>query len=53
MKRSFLPVVICLATSLIPAAAANKHNIIGTPTSSGYDEQQPDHELKQLLEPIH
>lgn len=52
MKRSFLPVVILLATSLIPAAAENKHNIIGTPKSSEYEQQQPDNELKQLLEQI-
>jgi hypothetical protein len=49
MKRSFLPMVICLATSLIPAAAQNKHDIIGTPKSSEYEQQQPDSALKQLL----
>ena len=52
MKRSFLPVVICLAASLIPAAAENKHNIIGTPKSSDYEQQPPDNELKQLLQEI-
>ncbi len=52
MKRSFLPVVVCLAASLIPAAAQNKHDIIGTPKSSEYEQQQPDHELKQLLQEI-
>jgi hypothetical protein len=40
MKRSFLPVVICLATSLIPAAAQNKHDIIGTPKSSEYEQPE-------------
>src|SRR5690348_4598073 len=52
MKRSFLPVVICLATSLIPAAAAKKHDVIGTPKSSEYEQQQPDNQLKQLLKEI-
>jgi hypothetical protein len=51
MKRSFLPVVICLATSLIPAVAQN-NPIIGTPKSSVYQQQQPDNELKQLLAEI-
>ncbi len=52
MKPSFLPVVICLATSLIPVAAQNKHDIIGAPKSSEYQQQQPDNELKQLLAEI-
>ncbi|HZU24446.1 MAG TPA: M28 family peptidase, partial [Bryobacteraceae bacterium] len=50
MKRSILPVAICLATSLIAAGEQNRH--IGTPQSSRFQQQQPDTELKQILAEI-
>lgn len=49
MNRPVLSIFICVATSLIPAAAQNKHHLIGTPKSSDYEQQQPDNELKRLL----
>lgn len=52
MKQSFSSVVICLAAFLIPAFAGNKHDITGAPKSSDYNQQQPDIELKQILQGI-
>jgi Peptidase family M28 len=62
MRRSFLPipVVICLAASLTPAAAQNGQNQdeqnqqahAGTPPSKPYRQQTPDNQLKRLLSQI-
>lgn len=54
MTQSFLSLVVCVAALLIPAAAENenKHDTIGTPKSSQYEQQQPDNQLKQLLAEI-
>jgi hypothetical protein len=54
MRPSFLPipVVICLAASLTPAAAQNEQVHPGPPPSMPYEQQQPDNELQQLLTEI-